>query len=60
MRVKSTLLVVLVLLVLGVDGITQTCPPYDKDRDHIVARRGFGVDGRPIVNIYIDCQACQP
>jgi hypothetical protein len=54
MKPRSTLLIPIVFLLLVVEVVTQTCPPCYQTRGHIVARNGYGVDGRPIVNIYID------
>lgn len=54
MRPRLALIIPLVFFALVVEVVTQTCPPCYKDRGHMVARNGFGVDGRQIVNIYID------
>lgn len=44
-----------VLLVITVEVVTQTCPPcYKTNVPQFVARHGFGGSGRPLVNIYID------
>lgn len=54
MKLNWVLTIPLVLLVVAVEVVTQTCPPCYRDAPHFVARHGFGGSGRPWVNIYID------
>ena len=54
MKLHRTLPILVVLLVIAVEVVTQTCPPCYTDAPKFVARHGFGGSGRPLVNIYID------
>ena len=59
MRPRLAVIIPVVFFALVVEVVTQTCPPCYKDRGHMVARNGFGVDGRQIVNIALTGQRCR-
>ena len=54
MKLNRILPVFVVLSIVAVEVVTQTCPPCYTDAPQFVARHGFGGSGRPLVNIYID------
>lgn len=54
MRLSVNSIIAMFLLALTPEIFGQTCPPCYFDQGHLVARHGYGEDGRQVATVYID------